>query len=54
LPEPVEFASFATSRHNAPQESSAFSIDTSMSIGVGTQLGYLEITALLGKGGMDI
>jgi Tol biopolymer transport system component len=47
-----EFASFAASRHNAPQVSYVSPLIFTMSVDVGTRLGSLEITALLGKGGM--
>src|SRR5262249_32335430 len=47
----VEFASFVASQHNAPQ-GFGVSSDIPMSVDVGTRLGSLEITALLGKGGM--
>src|SRR5262245_4199598 len=45
------FTSCVASRHNAPQ-GSVVSSDIPMSVDVGTRLGSLEITALLGKGGM--
>src|SRR5205807_4282720 len=46
-----EFASFLTSRHNAATIAIP-SVEFTMSITIGKQLGSHEITALLGKGGM--
>jgi serine/threonine protein kinase/Tol biopolymer transport system component len=47
-----QFASFVASRHNGTQITCVFLLRLSMSLGIGTQLGSLEITALLGRGGM--
>ena len=46
-----EFDSGLASRHNVAQITFG-TLGFSMSVGVGTHLGSLEITALLGRGGM--
>src|SRR5262249_34994316 len=47
-----EFASFVASGHNAAQVRYASQLIFTMSLDVGMRFGSLEITALLGKGGM--
>jgi serine/threonine protein kinase len=49
---PSQFASFASSGHNALQVSYTSRLIFTMPVALGTRLGSLEITALLGKRGM--